>query len=390
MTMALLTTAKRKAYFKFLGLGEYNKENIKKFQKQYFTRKQNIDGIWGPDTDILARHVYNVRKICKNFEPEEFKCECGGKYCAGYPVQMKAVELANLQTIRTQIGKPMRITSGLRCKAYNSTLKGAASNSRHLTGYAADFVIAGKTDTLSGRKSLIAILKKLPNHRYSYCDGYDSSGYKISASYMGNAIHTECYPGEVSSSSKTAAKTAATTTTTNATDIGFEVVTFASTQKGKYATRTNHGKDGKKYSNKFTKYFAGQAGIDKKGQMPAAYGYIPGWCTLFVIYCLVVKKAAVASQLLKNLNTKKKGYWWHAPSLMKYFNKKKLIKTDFTKAKKGAIVFKGTKKLKPTHTCLFWSRSGNKVTTWDGNVNGVSKNTRKKSAFLGFVNPPYK
>ena len=33
--MALLTVEQRKTRFEFLGLGEYNKENIKKFQKKY-------------------------------------------------------------------------------------------------------------------------------------------------------------------------------------------------------------------------------------------------------------------------------------------------------------------------------------------------------------------
>ena len=37
--MALLTTTKRKEYFKYLGLGDYNKENVKKFEKKYLPSK---------------------------------------------------------------------------------------------------------------------------------------------------------------------------------------------------------------------------------------------------------------------------------------------------------------------------------------------------------------
>ena len=37
--MALLSEAKRKEYFRALGLGDYNKANIKALQKKYFTRK---------------------------------------------------------------------------------------------------------------------------------------------------------------------------------------------------------------------------------------------------------------------------------------------------------------------------------------------------------------
>jgi hypothetical protein len=51
-----------------------------------------------------------------------------------------------LQPIRNYIGKPIRITSGYRCKTLNDlpTIRGA-KNSQHLTGQAADIVIAGMT-----------------------------------------------------------------------------------------------------------------------------------------------------------------------------------------------------------------------------------------------------
>ena len=190
--MALLTEAKRKEYFKFLGLGEYNKTNIKKFQKTAFPNlAKEQDGIYGTKTDYALRHWRNVYKFTKNFRPEEFKCECGGKYCTGYPSWMKKVELQNLQTIRSHYGKPMKITSGLRCKKMNSKSKGSINNSKHLTGYAADFYMAGVTDTLANRKKAIKYIKTLPNHGYSYGNGYNSNGVAIKAAYMGNAIHTD-------------------------------------------------------------------------------------------------------------------------------------------------------------------------------------------------------
>lgn len=51
-----------------------------------------------------------------------------------------------LQPIRNYIGKPIRITSGYRCKTLNElpTINGAR-NSQHLTGQAADIVISGMT-----------------------------------------------------------------------------------------------------------------------------------------------------------------------------------------------------------------------------------------------------
>lgn len=166
---------------------------------------------------------------------------------------------------------------------------------------------------------------------------------------------------------------------------GTRLVNFEASQKGKYATRSNSGKDGKKYSNKFTKYFAGRGGIDSKGQMPNVYGYIPGYCTLFACYC--VEMIGEAAQIpFKVLISKAKGYWWHAPSLMKYYKGKKML-VSYKKAKKGAIAFKGDKS--PTHTCTFVKYENGYVYTWDGNVGGgVSYNKRKPSAFCGFVNLP--
>lgn len=187
--MALLTLEKRKQYFKKLGLGEYNKANISRLQKKYL-RKKDVDGVYGTNTDNLLRHIYNC-SLVKDFKPEEFKCECGGKYCTGYPSYMKQVELKNLQRIRDHYGKPMTITCGLRCKTYNNKLRGSIGNSKHLTGYATDFYMKGVTDTLANRKKAITWIKKLPNHNYTYGNGINSNGVKVSAGYMGNALHTD-------------------------------------------------------------------------------------------------------------------------------------------------------------------------------------------------------
>lgn len=189
--MALLSVAKRKDYFRKLGLGEYNEANIKKLQKKYL-RKKDVDGVYGTDTDRLLRHVYNC-SLVKNFEPEEFKCECGGRYCTGYPSYMKQVELKNLQKIRDHYGKPMTVTSGLRCKAANSASRGSVPNSGHLHGYACDFYMQGVTDTLANRKKSIKWMKKLSNTQYIYGNGINSNGYAISAAYMGNAMHYEAH-----------------------------------------------------------------------------------------------------------------------------------------------------------------------------------------------------
>ena len=149
----MLTKAERKTRFKFLGLGEYNAANIRKFQKRAFPgHSREWDGVYGSKTDNALRHFYNVEKVTKDFKPTEFRCNCGR--CTGYPSYMKQVELKHLQKIRTHYGKPMTITSGLRCSYENSRV-GGVRNSGHTRGYAADFYMKGVTDTLANRRNAI-------------------------------------------------------------------------------------------------------------------------------------------------------------------------------------------------------------------------------------------
>ena len=189
--MALLTMKKRKQYFKDLGLGEYNEKNIKKFQKKYMFRARDWDGVYGSDTDNLLRTCWYILQYTKDFKAEEFACECRGRYCCGYPTYMKPKQLKALQAIRDHWNKPMTVTSGMRCRGYNSSIGGSISNSLHLQGQATDYYMAGVTDTLANRKKAIQWIKKLSRHHYSYGNGVNSVGGRPYAPYMGNALHTD-------------------------------------------------------------------------------------------------------------------------------------------------------------------------------------------------------
>lgn len=198
--MALLTKEHREKRFKYLGLGEYNKTNILKFQKKAFTDKSQHDGVYGQKTDYALRHFYNVKKCAPSFKPEEFKCTCGR--CTGYPSYMKQVELKHLQRIRDHYKRPMIVTSGLRCKYENGNSNGSIQNSLHLVGRACDFYMAGVTDTLANRKNAIKWIKTLSNHHYTYGNGINSNGYGVYAPYMGNALHTDVNKAAVKKTEK--------------------------------------------------------------------------------------------------------------------------------------------------------------------------------------------
>ena len=186
--MALLTKANRDKYLRDLGYSGYNKENTLKVQKKYFHDPKEWDGRWGKKTDALVRHLHNVWKYCRNFKPEEFRCTCGK--CTGYPTWMRKTELQHVQRIRDTFGRSMVITSGLRCENQNRKV-GGMSNSKHLQGKAADFYMAGVTDTFEHRVKAIKTIKELPNHHYTYGDGVDSIGQHVSRPSMGNALHTD-------------------------------------------------------------------------------------------------------------------------------------------------------------------------------------------------------
>lgn len=187
----MLSKTQQQTYLKFLGYykgeidgieGPLHKAAILKLQKDHFTREEDIDGLYGPDTDILLINAYRVKKYTKNFTLKEFKCDCGG-LCTGYPEILNIQLLKNTQSVRTKFGSTT-ITSGLRCKKYNARLVGSSPTSRHLKGKALDIYLF-KTRTLAGRKEVMTYWKKLPKYNYTYCN--------VNGSHpnMGNAVHVD-------------------------------------------------------------------------------------------------------------------------------------------------------------------------------------------------------
>ena len=185
--MSLLSKKQRQDYLKYLGfykgeidgkIGPLTKQAYIDLQACYFDRKKDIDGKYGKNTDILLRNAYNVKMYAgKHFKLSEFKCGCGRKYCTGYPVVISPTVLIALKFLRHRFGETI-VTSGLRCKKYNSKLVGSSKNSRHLLGKAVDFK-GDYTDTKVKRSALKKFLYSNYFVRYTYSD----------TSNMGTAIH---------------------------------------------------------------------------------------------------------------------------------------------------------------------------------------------------------
>ena len=70
------------------------------------------------------------KQLTENFRLSEFACKCG---CGADHIDLRLV--AMVQTIRTLYGKPIYITSGVRCETHNASPEvDGLENSAHLTG----------------------------------------------------------------------------------------------------------------------------------------------------------------------------------------------------------------------------------------------------------------
>lgn len=76
------------------------------------------------------------KKLSENFHLREFDCKC--ESCTETIVNM--VHIARLEQLRREINKPIKITSGFRCKDHNYNI-GGTKNSQHLLGNASDIAL---------------------------------------------------------------------------------------------------------------------------------------------------------------------------------------------------------------------------------------------------------
>ena len=145
------------------------------------------DGVWGPQTEtavLEAVYTYDVEtpteqdpdefapdlsaqfKGIRYWSPEEFRCQCYGKYCDGFPALPSRTLLELVDDLRDTAGAPGHRSSGLRCQTHNDLQPGSVPDSRHRTGKALDFMIEG----MAGRQ-LLAMAQADKRCRYAYIIG---------------------------------------------------------------------------------------------------------------------------------------------------------------------------------------------------------------------------
>ena len=142
-------------------LGYEGDDAIVRFQQDHGLE---ADGIFGPLTKSKILQV-----ICqddgwsgiRHFTRGEFACKCGS-YCDGYPAEMDRTLVQTADRLRKHFGAPVLVSSGLRCSRHNTAV-GGVSNSRHLSGKAMDFCVAGKTAA-----AVLEFVQQQPQIRYAY------------------------------------------------------------------------------------------------------------------------------------------------------------------------------------------------------------------------------
>lgn len=118
----------------------------------------------------------------KYFTREEFRCQCGGKYCNGFPAEMAEETVRLADEIRRRAGAPLNVNSGVRCKQHNADV-GGVWNSLHLTGQAIDLAPIGGNFSTTLLKEIAEQVQaeKMPNRgglgRYDWGVHVDNGKY---------------------------------------------------------------------------------------------------------------------------------------------------------------------------------------------------------------------
>jgi len=125
-----------------------------------------IDGIWGDQTGAAVDAFMDdyapgdFWDTVKYFARSEFACKCGK--CGGFPAEPAETLVRVIDDIRQRLGKPIMVSSGVRCESHNAEV-GGVYNSRHLSGHAVDFACPGVPQA-----EVMALIAQYPDIKYYY------------------------------------------------------------------------------------------------------------------------------------------------------------------------------------------------------------------------------
>lgn len=118
------------------------------------------------------------------FRRAEFRCQCGGKYCNGFPAEPVEETVRLADEIRRRAGVPLNVNSGVRCKQHNADPNvGGVWNSLHLTGQAIDLAPIGGNISVTRLQEIAEQVQaeKMPNRgglgRYDWGVHIDNGKY---------------------------------------------------------------------------------------------------------------------------------------------------------------------------------------------------------------------
>ncbi len=141
--------------------GEKSTAATKQFQRDSGLEANGIFGSTAEETILEVIASGDWWDSIRYFTREEFACKCG-KYCNGYPAQMRREVVEIADAARAHFGKPGIVVSGLRCREWNR-IQGGVENSQHMYGEAVDLKIQGVS-----AENLLAYIQKQPGVRYAY------------------------------------------------------------------------------------------------------------------------------------------------------------------------------------------------------------------------------
>lgn len=119
---------------------------VGKFTEETQTALQEAVAAWEPE-ESQTTGSGDFWAECPNFTREEFRCTCGGRGCNGFPAEPRERLVRNAQAARDHFGRPVLVSSGVRCRLRNSELPGSAMNSLHLDGRGMDLGAEGVSST---------------------------------------------------------------------------------------------------------------------------------------------------------------------------------------------------------------------------------------------------